>query len=195
MNLTELTTPAPASYPLDVLKDHLRISGLTDDGSQDALMEGYLGTAISMVEGRTGKVLLEKTYAWEITRWHSSNRQGLPVAPVTVVTEVALVAFDGTETVVDPARYALRKDDFRPELIASCLPTIPHDGRVRLEFTAGYGATWSDIPHDLAQAVILMASHLYGNSGECGDDAGELPIGVTMIMERYRTTRLMGDTL
>ncbi|MHA3914576.1 head-tail connector protein [Halovulum sp. GXIMD14793] len=195
MNLTELTTPAAASYPLGHLKDHLRLSGLSDDGSQDALLEGYLATAISMVEARTGKVLLDKNYVWEITRWHSDMRQGLPVVPVTAITQVALVDLGGVETVIDPARYALRKDGFRPELTSPCLPVIPGNGSARIAFVAGYGPNWTDVPHDLAQAVVLLASYLYGNRGECGAEARALPIGVTMILERYRTTRLVGDSL
>lgn len=197
MNLTELTTPSVASYPLAAFKDHLHLgSGFIDDGAQDALLEAYLGTAIATIEGRTGKVLLERDYSWEITTWYATNRQGLPVSPVSAVSSVALVAMDGTETIIDPAKYALRKDDFRPELIANCLPHIPANSTVRIVFTAGYGAAWSDVPVDIAHAVMILAAGFYANRGDCAE-SGEaaMPFGVQAILERYRSVRLMGDSL
>lgn len=196
MNLTELTTPLAASYPVSELVDHLHLgTGFADDGSQDAVLEAYLRAAVATIEARTGKVLLEKDFSWEITRWYSSNRQGLPVAPVSVVASVTLVSFDGSETVVDDEKYNLREDNFRPEVVAGCLPTVPTNGTVRIEFTAGFGPDWSDVPQDMAQAVLMLAAHYYQNRGGCADADGTIPMGVQALLERYRTVRILGDRL
>lgn len=197
MNLTELTTPATVSYPLAAFKDHLRLgSGFVDDSAQDDLLIACLATAITTIEARTGKVLLEREYSWEIARWHTQERQGLPVSPVSGISAVSLISPDGSETVVDPGRYGLRKDDFRPELFANNLPAIPTNGIARVVFAAGFGGDWSDIPADLSQAVLMLAANFYDDGGGCsaGSDGG-LPFGVQMILERYRPVRLMGDRL
>lgn len=118
------------------------------------------------------------------------------MSPVSAITSVSLVAFDGVEAIVDAASYALRKDDFRPELIADCLPFIPSSSTARIVFTAGYGPSWDDIPADLAHAVMLLTAALYANRGDCaGSGEAGLPFGVQMILERYRPVRLMGDRL
>ena len=196
MNLIELTTPFSAAIPVRDFADHLRLgSGFADDGSQDALLEGYLRAAIAAIEGRTGKVLLQKDYSWDLTRWYAPNRQGLPVGPVSAVSAVTLISRDGTETLADPADYTLRRDLFRPEIVASTLPSIPAGGLVRIDFTAGFGPAWSDVPADLAQAVFLLAASNYEARSEAHGAGGTMPFGVLALIERYKTVRLLGDLL
>lgn len=196
MNLIELTTPLSAAIPIGDFTDHLKLgSGFADDGSQDSLLEGYLRAAISAIEGRTGKVLLQKDYSWELTRWYAPGRQGLPVGPVSGVSAVTLVTAGGADTVVDPAAYTLRKDLFRPELSAGALPSIPTNGMVRIDFTAGFGPAWSDVPPDLAQAVFLLAASNYEARSEAHGAGGTMPFGVLALIERYKTVRLLGDLL
>ncbi len=195
MNLTEQTTPSVAAYPVRALADHLRLgTGFADDGAQDALLEAYLGAAMACVEARTGKVILEREYLWEISRWHSGDRQGLPVAPVSAVSRVALVDAEGAETVLAPARYRLRPDNFRPELVANVLPAIPHNGTVRITFTAGFGPVWEDAPADIRQAVLMLAAHYFEYRSLEGGGP-ELPFGVTALLGRFQTLRLSGDRL
>lgn len=196
MNLIELTTPPPAAIPVRDFADHLRLgSGFADDGSQDPLLEGYLRAAIAAIEGRTGKVLLQRDFSWELTRWYAPDRQGLPVGPVGAVSAVTLITRDGAETAVDPAAYALRRDLYRPELAASALPAIPTGGLVRIDFMAGFGPAWSDVPADLAQAVFLLAAGSYEARSQAHGAGGTMPFGVLALIERYRTVRLLGDLL
>ena len=196
MNLTESTTPPTAAYPVRAFADHLRLgTGFADDGSQDALLEAYLGAAMAAIEARTGKVILEREYVWEISRWNSGTCQGLPVSPVTAVTSVTLVAFDGTETVVPASSYTLRPDSLRPEIVAGALPVIPHNGTVRIVFTAGFGPVWEDAPADLRQAVLMLAAHYYEHRDLAGEGAGEMPFGVQALIQRFQPVRLSGDRL
>ncbi|MEM8786762.1 MAG: hypothetical protein AAGE76_00715 [Pseudomonadota bacterium] len=196
MNLIELTTPPVAALPVRAFADHLRLgSGFADDGSQDPVLIAFLRAAMAAIEGRTGKIVLERDFSWELTRWFSLDRQGLPVGPVSAVREVALVQADGTATVVDPSAYTLRKDVYRPELRAAALPTIPTGGTVRISFTAGFGASWEAIPPDLAQAVFLLAASNYEGRAEAAGRGATMPFGVLSLIERYKTVRLLGDVL
>ncbi|MEM1266538.1 MAG: head-tail connector protein [Pseudomonadota bacterium] len=196
MNLIELTSPAAEDYPVRALADHLRLgTGFSDDGSLDQLLEAYLRTAVASIEGRTGKITLTRDYAWEIARWATCERQGLPLAPVTAVTRVALIGRDGTETDVSPESYGLRQDSQRPTLEAVALPTIPTLGTVRIEFTAGFGADWEDSPADLRQAILMLAAHYFEHRTATGARLRELPFGVLQLIERFRPMRLLGDRL
>ncbi len=58
-------------------------------------------------------------------------------------------------------------------------------------FRAGFGAGWADIPADLAQAVLLLAAHYYEYRDEVSLSQGCMPFGVSSLIERYRTVRLL----
>ncbi|WP_112323297.1 head-tail connector protein [Oceanibium sediminis] len=196
MNLVETSTVGAERIPVRAFADHLMLgSGFEDDGSQDALLEGYLRAAISAVEARTGKVLLSRGFTWDVTRWFSPERQGLPVGPVSALEAITLVTRAGDEVLVNPARYGLRKDLFRPEITADSLPSVPVGGIARIAFTAGFGLDWRDVPPDLAQAVMLLAAGNYeARTAESGARSS-MPFQVLALIEPYKTVRLLGDVL
>lgn len=194
MMLIEQTAVPVAALPVQGLKDHLRLgTGFSDDGMQDVLIEGYLRAAIAGIERRIGKVLLSRQFLWVLEAWRDLAGQALPVAPVTAVVSVALVDGAGVVTVVDPARYRLVSDTHRPRLAAAgvLLPVVPVDGKAEVVFDAGFGATWSGVPADLAQAVLLLAAEFYERRHEAGLVAG-LPFAVQALIERWRNVRVLG---
>lgn len=196
MNLIEVTSPAAATIPVRAFADHLRLgSGFADDGGQDALLEGYLRAAISAIEGRIGKVLLAREFSWELTRWFAPDRQGLPVAPVSEITQMTMITASGDESLVDAGAYHLRADMLRPEVVAGTLPVIPWNGTVRIGFVADFGPEWAHVPADLAQAVFLLAASNYEARAEGHGAKGTMPFGVLSLIERYKTVRLLGDIL
>lgn len=195
MMLTEMTTVPGAALPVQGFKDHLRLgTGFSDDGMQDGLIEAYLRAAIAAIEGRIGKVLIARRFKLVLEDWRGAGEQPLPVAPVTGIVSVTVVDAAEVPLVVDAARYRLVPDMQRPKLTAVgvLLPVVPMDGRAEVVFDAGFGATWAEVPVDLAQAVLLLAAEYYelrqaGDSGQAG-----LPFAVQALIERWRTVRILG---
>ncbi|MFC3180080.1 head-tail connector protein [Cypionkella sinensis] len=195
MMLTEITSVAAASLPVQALKDHLRLgSGFADDGMQDGLIESYLRAAMAAIEGRIGKVLLARRFQLTLQDWRARGEQPLPVAPVTALVSVTLVDVNAVSTVVGVDRYRLVQDTHRPKLIAAgvLLPTVPVDGRVEVVFDAGFGAAWGAVPVDLAQAVLLLAAEFYENRHDMGQRVAGVPLAVQALIERWRTVRVLG---
>lgn len=195
MMLVEETTVPQSALPVAPFKDHLRLgSGFSDDGLQDGLLESFLRAAMAAIEARTGKILLEREFSWTLTAWRDSQSQALPVAPVSAIAQVVLISRLGDETVVAPAAYHLEPDMQRPALVASgtSLPTIGTGGSARIGFLAGFGPDWSDLPADMAQAVMMLAAHYYEYRHETAFGSGCMPFGVSALIERYRTVRLFG---
>ena len=195
MMLVELTAPPAAALPTTRLREHLRLgTGFADDGLQDGLLAGFLRAAISAVEGRTGKALLERTFAMTLLEWRSLERQPFPLAPVSVVASVTLVDGQGAQTPVPTTAWRLQPDAARPMLAAraALLPQIPWSGAVTVVFDAGYGPDWDDVPSDLAQAVLMLAAHYYDYRHDVALGPGCMPFGVTALIERYRPLRLSG---
>ncbi|MBV1864284.1 MAG: hypothetical protein KUG74_07580 [Rhodobacteraceae bacterium] len=193
MILTELTSILTAQLPTALLREHLRLgTGFAEDGAQDLLLEAYLRAAISAVEGRTGVVLLSKTFSWGLTAWRHFDRQALPVRPVSTITVVKTIDVVGIESVVDSELYRLCKDDQAPEIASTglALPVLPTNGSVEIAFDAGYGPDWEDVPPDLARAVIMLAADFYEN--RVSMDATSLPPGILALLERFRPIRVFG---
>lgn len=195
MRLTEVSGVALGALPVQELKDHLRLgTGFSDGGMQDGLIESYLRAALAAIEGRTGKAILERRFKLVLERWRSAAEQSLPMAPVSAIASVTLVAADGSATVVQPAAYHLVTDFQRPKLAAvGCLlPNVPCDGRVEIEFFAGYGAAWAEVPPDLQQAVMLLAAQYYEQRNDFTGAPAGLPQPVQALIERWRTVRVLG---
>ena len=195
MNLVEATTIPEASLPVAAFREHLRLgSGFGTEGLQDGLLAGFLSAAIAAVEARTNKALLEREFELTLTSWRGSGSVSLPIAPVSAVGAVILISADGAETVLPSARWRLTPDPHSPmiEGRGGHLPPVPFDGFVRIEFLAGFGPEWPDVPDDLAQEVMMLAAHYYDYRHDTGLSAGCMPFGVVALIERYRVFRLSG---
>ena len=192
--LIEETTVPQSALPVADFKDHLRLAtGFGEDDLQDGLIESYLRAAIAAIEARTGKILIERTFSWSLTFWRERGGQALPIAPVSALTDFAILDRTGSDTGVSIAEVELRPDLQRPRITGvggGYLPSIPTGGMAQLSFLAGYGPEWSDLPADLAHAVILLASHYYEYRHEAGLAGGNLPYSVGALIERYRSVRL-----
>jgi uncharacterized phiE125 gp8 family phage protein len=195
MLLAEETTLATEDLPIGPLREHLRLAtGFGEENLQDGLLESQLRAAIVLIEARTGKILLARRFRLELARWRDRRAQALPVAPVSTIHSLVLRDSDGEETTVTPGDYLLMPDGQRPRLLprGNALPSIPRSGQVLIRFDAGFGSSWQAIPADLAQAVLLLAAELYERRHEgAGAEAG-LPYGVQILIERWRTVRVLG---
>ncbi len=198
MMLMEQTQVPSAALPVAEFKDHLRLgTGFGDDGVQDGVLETFLRAAMAAVEARTNKVLIIRDYTYTLSAWRDLGAQGLPVAPVSAITAFVITDRLGAQTTIDPAKYVLEQDMHRPRLVSTgfVLPQIPVAGQARIEFTAGFANAWGDLPADLAQAVMLLASHYYEHRHETAVGEVTMPFGVNALLERYRNIRLFGGRL
>ena len=194
MMLTEETPVPLAALPVEEMKHHLRMgSGFAEDGLQDGLIETYLRAAIAAIEGRIGKMLFRRRFLWLLDGWRDAE-QALPVSPVASVESVTLVDAAGAEALVPAAAYRLIPDLHRPRLAGrnGTLPVIPTEGMVKVAFDAGFGPTWTDVPVDLRQAVLLLAGEYYEHRHDDAAQASGLPFGVVTLIERWRTVRILG---
>lgn len=195
MMLTEETTIPGLALPVQALKDHLRLgSGFSDGTLQDGLIEGYLRASIAAIEGRIGKALIARRFRLTLQDWRAVGEQPLPVAPVSAVISVTTYDAAAVAAVVPASRYRLVPDISRPKLAAVgvLLPVVPTDGRVEIVFDAGFGAAWAAVPADLGQAVLLLAAEYYENRHDLGGRMPGLPVAVQVLIERWRTVRVLG---
>lgn len=195
MILTEMSAIEPEDLPISTAKEHLRLgTGFETDNLQDDLVEAYLRAAIATIEGRVGLVLIPRVFSWQLTEWRHSDRQALPVRPVTSVSSVTLYDRAGGTSLVDESSYDFFPDALSPSIVATSgnFPQVASGGTVEIIFEAGYGPDWAAVPSDLAQAVILLAAHFYENRSGSPVPSGNLPMAVTALLERHRPLRVFG---
>ena len=195
MMLTEETSVQSAALPVQALKDHLRLgTGFSDGNMQDALIESYLRAAMSAIEGRTGKALMQRRFKLVLEDWRNGSEQALPVAPAAAIASVTFYDVLGVATVLAPSLYRLVVDTHRPKLVAVgyLLPMGPTDGRIEILFDAGFGAAWTAVPPDLQQAVFLLSGQYYEQRNEFSGASSGLPYPVQALIERWRTVRVLG---
>lgn len=195
MMLTEVTGVPQAALPIAALKEHLRLgTGFAVAPDQDGLLESYLRAALAAIEGRTGKALMARDFAWVLEDWKAPAEQALPLGPVTDVVSVVTETAEGVPATVPAAQVRLVADLHRPRIVAAAgsLPVVPTGGRVVVTFTAGFGAAWADVPADLRQAVLLLATEYYEHRHDDGAQAPGLPGAVVALIERWRPVRVLG---
>ncbi|MDF1854903.1 head-tail connector protein [Pseudooceanicola sp.] len=191
--LNEVNEVPLAALPVAAFKSHLRLgTGFATDVVQDEVLEGFLRAALAAVEARTGKALIARNFTWRVGGWRSAVRHVLPVAPVAAIAEMRRVDADQSETVIDPGLYRLVPDLHAPRIepVGALLPSIPDGGAMVFSFAAGFGPDWTDLPADLRQAVMLLATHYYEFRSETTLAEGCMPFGVTALLARYRNIRV-----
>ena len=186
MTLAETNPVATGLLPLGDLKDHLRLpDGFPDDGSFDARIEQSLRAALSTAEARTGKALFQRQFRWSFEDWRGQDRMPVPTAPLVSLDGVSLLQPDGSITALDTASFTTIKDIHRPALLpkAAHFPTLARGTSVEILLTAGFGATWSLIPPDLREAVLILAVDYFDTPA--GAPLGAAP-AVVALLQRYR---------
>ena len=188
MDLIETSAVNDGDLPVAAFRAHLRLgTGFADEATGDALLVQYLRGALAAIEARTGKALMQRDFRLILPCWRWPDAQALPVAPVSAVASVTLVDAAGVPEVVDAGRWRLVVDRHRPQIVAAgaVLPMAPTNGRIEVDFTAGFG-DWADLPDDLRQAVLLLAAQYY--EGRTGGAA--LPGTVSALLARWVPLRV-----
>ncbi|MEM0990723.1 MAG: hypothetical protein AAGK00_17785 [Pseudomonadota bacterium] len=193
MLLKETTPAAVTPVPLDEFADHLRLGhGFVDDGSQNGLLDLYLRNATAVVERRTGQALIRRPYQLQSAGFDRHGHLSLPVGPVSTIDGFRYVT-PGSTITLDPEDWVLEPGTARQRITGpggGPLWAMPMGAVAEVDFQAGYGLAWTDIPDDLTQAVILLAAHYYENRfGDAPGDDG-IPYGVLAIVESHRAVRL-----
>ena len=194
MLLKEQVPVADADLPVAAFRAHLQLgSGFGEDTAQDEVLRPQLRAALMGIEGKTGKALVTRSFKLVVTAWRNLGRQVLPIAPVSTITSFEITDIMGGLEGIDPSRYRLVQDAHEPVVqgMGFSLPTIPVGGTADFVFDAGFG-TWDDVPPDLAQAVMLLATHYYENRSASRVRVEPLPMAVASICRRYMPIRVSG---
>jgi uncharacterized phiE125 gp8 family phage protein len=185
MPLVMTSGPAVDPVSLAETKAFLRV----DLHDEDMLIAGLVTAARVHLETRLGRALVTQGWQLWLDRPQLAAVVPLPLAPVQAVTAVTALDDEGAEVAVDPGSYALDPVSEPARLIfGRGVPSVRRHNGLRIDFTAGYGASPADVPQPLRQAIQLLVAHWYEEREPvaAGANAGELPHMVSALTAPYR---------
>lgn len=193
MLLKEIRPAATNPVPLREFAAHLRLAhGFNDDRSEDGLLELYLRNATAVVERRTAQALISRPYRLNLSSWDHHGHMTMPVGPVAAIDQFRYVG-PGSTIDLEPEDWVLEPGTTRQRITGArggSLWPLPLGSVAELNFAAGHGESWNDVPDDLLQAVITLAAHFYENRfGEVAG-TGPLPAGVMAIVDQHSPIRI-----
>lgn len=163
-------------WPVDTttLKNHIQL----DHSSDDALVAEYLAAATEDAENRGNVALIRQkrlqTIGWDlIYAGLSETYISLSVGPVISVTAVKYLDADGATATMPTANYRMLPDKSDLYFFGTLPEIYDGPGSVWVDYEAGYGDTYADVPAAWRSIVSQLAFRKYdyrgGDSGPSND--------------------------
>lgn len=184
MTIFHDSPPPPLSAAaLAELKAHL---GLTSDSS-DALLSGYLRSALSLCEAFLGQLVLQRNITHRLVIHHA--RQSLPHCPVLAIQGVSKTGPNGSAAPLPISGYSIDIDAAQKGYVRlnGPLPVLAPGEYVTADYIAGLASEWTYMPDSLRQGILLLAAHLHDVPRDTG---GHPPAAVTALWRPWRQLRV-----
>lgn len=168
-----------------------------EDNSFDTLLTTQLKAAIAHVEQVLDRAL--GTQTWQLALDEFADVIELPRGPVLEIVTDGFAYLDsaGTERAVPAEIYTLDMVSNPQRVVRNADESWPTDvsdrvNAVTITFQAGY--TSSTLPHDLKQAVLMLAAHWFENRSavNVGNIANQLPLGFHALLQPHRQLWVCG---
>lgn len=192
--MTLILTSPPAAEPLSLTeaKAHLRVDG-TDE---DILIASLVTAARIHVETSIRRALMTQGWTLVLDTWPASGIVEIPLAPLNSVGNIEVYDEDGVPDILDPVTYEVDTAGVPPRVLRrrGHVWTRPGmlAGGIQIDMTVGYGASASDVPEPLRQAVRLLAAHWFEHREPVvlGQPPAQVPESVEALVAPYRPARL-----
>jgi uncharacterized phiE125 gp8 family phage protein len=157
-------------------------------------MQMYVKAATHLVEVKTGRALINRTVKLELPAFPVGDAPILiPLFPLVSVESVEYYDGGGAALTWSDSNYYIDTTSIRPKVVVKENLTYPTtDDRfdaVTVNFTAGYGTSYTSVPEGLRFIVIALASHFYLNRTPVvvgGGAAMEVPKTLGYALDAYK---------
>jgi uncharacterized phiE125 gp8 family phage protein len=186
-----------AADDLDLLSEVKAHAKIYTGTVENDLLQRYLQTAYSLFEEKANITLTPTVYKQHFANWKNPLR--LARGKVISVDAVTYYDEDDAEQTLAVYNSVSNSTGWRADYtILPCTLYFPEYAPptlstyrllpVAVEYTAGSYADQDYLPHDIIQAIILAASHMYLNRENYTEtNYTELPMGFSNIALKYLT--------
>lgn len=190
--MTLILTAGPAEEPVTLAEARAFIR--LDDTSEDMLVTALITAARATLEAETRRAFVTQQWRLLLDRFPEEAIL-LPLAPVSAVAAVSLVARAAPDEMLDAALYELDLASEPPRIWRAEGGAWPQAKRraagIAIDFIAGYGGAEA-VPQALKQAVLLLVAHWFETRLPVafGDAGADIPLTVAALIAPYRRFRL-----
>lgn len=185
MDVVDITLPAIEPVSLSRAKLFLRV----EHDAEDELISDMIRSARMRVETYLDTSLIKRLKRLSCDR--VSDEIKINHYPIQNVQAIRFVWSDGQEQTISPQQYRvnLRRKPAGIAIESDVLQLFTHDVSYHLEIDviAGYGASETDVPTPLVQAILILLAQAYERNNEA---SSELPMMVQALLMPYRGLRL-----
>ena len=191
MTLVRTADPAGPAVPMTELLEYLRVSSSDDE----LVIAGMLSAATGWVEQWTERALITQGWRLVLDAWPGDGLILIDRTPVLSITSVGYVDAAGAAQVLAPAAWQLDRNGAPARLAPAPGTTWPQVreqlAAVTIDFQAGYGPSWNDVPETIRQALFRLTAHFYDNrdTANVGNIVTDLPFHVKALLASYRAWR------
>lgn len=183
-------TSDPDAEP--VLLAEAKLNLRVDNDEENALITILAQAAREMVEQRIGRSLITQTRTIKMDHFPlSSDTILLPYGPVQSVTSIKYYV-DEVEQTLSSSLYTVdTNSDIARIVIDDSWPSTDDDiNVVTIVYVCGYGASSTNVPKPIKQAIYMLIAHLYENRQAVvvsGSPTAvvEMPMGVEYLLSPY----------
>jgi len=162
---------APAAEPLVVAeaKEHLRVTGTTED----ALIAALITASRQRLEEITGRAFLTQTWEYALNRFPAATADNplgaiwLPKAPLQSVTTITYIDENGASQVLVSSVYTVDTRAIPGQVVPAYDQTWPSArdvvNAVVVKYLAGFGAAATDLPEPIRHAMRIDLATLYAH--------------------------------
>lgn len=201
-----------SAYPVTVeqMRAHLRLTTATED----VVLQSYIAAATALAESDLNRSLITQTWKLYLDRFpgvwwrdgalmpvytgdpYKETEIRLHKPPVVSVEKVYYTDTSGVEQTLAAANYLLDVTVPFARLVPAYNCAWPDTreqiNAVRIEYTAGYGASGADVPADIVQAIKLIVSGMWSARAALSiTDYKELPgaYAARALLQRHAVQR------
>lgn len=176
INSIESTEPANEPVSLADFKTYAKIDYTTDD----TLITSLLKAARKISENYTKRKTTTSTITIDYLK--TSDRIYLPFTPVISVTSINTLDKDDTATLLVANTDYYVNGDY--------IEVPDHGKRLKVIYTAGYGANATDVPDDFVSAIKELTLQLYEQRGSYDETEPVINRTVKVLLHNYKRFRI-----
>lgn len=179
--------PAQEPVSLTEAKEFMRLDGTEDD----VLVSTLITAARIHIETSLGKILITENWSYFLDKWPKSKTVYLPLDPIQTIEEIRFHDGLGSFEVIPVEDYSIDIISRHPRLQfngAKPASSSKKLNQIEIRFTAGFGDLQTDIPSDLKQALLMLATHWFEQRDPIafGGNFTEVPHTIQALLNNYK---------
>jgi len=181
--LSLVSPPTVEPVSLAEARAHARV----DDTADNSLVSALIAAARRTAEAYTRRAFITQSWAMYMDQAPTDNFLEIPKAPLVGISSIVTYSDADAATTFASSNYYVDLITKPGRVVLRATASWPTFTRVSngffVDFVAGYGATGSDVPADIRQAILMIVSHLYENRG---DTDADMPRVAQMLLDPYK---------